>query len=157
GRTTMRKAWVLVPGLLATLVGCGTPPDAVDVEADEEGKFDSAKRVSLSAGHDVTVRIKGTGGARQVAVDCRPSSKPDSTTGVSFSVDAPTLGTKASDPDRAGFWRAIAVLSSGTHELTLLGQSGSGSCTVSVQKVSGQCTQGSAWHSPNPNHTHIAV
>jgi hypothetical protein len=142
--------------LLALLAGCGGAPEVIDVQVDEEGKEDSAKKISVSAGHDLTVRYKTTGSAAQVTIDCKPPANPD-TEGMTFSVDAAELGTRTSDPDRAGFFRAEAALNAGNHELTVSGVSGSGSCSVSVQKLSGQCTDGAEWHSPNTGHTHIRV
>jgi hypothetical protein len=152
----MRRSWIIWNGLLAGLaLGCSTAAP-IDVNVDDEGKEDSAKRVALSAGQDTTIRFKSTGGASTVTVNCSPSSNPDDR-GLTFSVDAPTLGTKSSDPDRAGYFRTTAVLDAGTHEMTLVGQSGKGSCSVSVQKTSASCQSSLVYHSPNTNHTHFRV
>jgi hypothetical protein len=139
------------------MAACGTPASApIDLQVDEDGKFDSAKRVSLSAGQTYTFHFKASGDARQVTVDCRPNHQVDSQ-GMTFSVDASELGTLASDPPRAGYWRAVAELSAGTHEMTINGESGSGSCSVGVSRVTGACTSATSWHSQVTDHTHIAV
>jgi Protein of unknown function (DUF3105) len=149
----MRRALILA----SFLAGCGTPAEVIEVEADEDGKTDNAKRLSIEPGQSYVIKYKSSGDARRVTVDCKPSSNPDSL-GVTFNVIAPELGA----PDwlyRAGYFSASAELEAGAYRLELDARSDSpkGTCTVSVQRAGGECTSASSWHSPNTNHTHIAV
>jgi len=152
----MRKSWIIWNGLIAGLaIGCTTAAP-IDVTVDDEDKTDNARRFALSAGQDVTFRFKSYGDARTVTIDCSPSSNPDDR-GLTFSVDAPTLGTESSDPARAGYFRTTRVVEAGTHEVTVLGEQGRGNCSVSVQRSRASCTSAVSYHSPNTNHTHFRV
>jgi hypothetical protein len=151
----MRRAPIFF--LASFLAGCGTPVEVVDVEADEDGKTDNAKRLTIEAGKTYAIRYKSSGDARRVTVDCKPPSDPDSL-GVSFNVVAPELGATDSTY-RAGYFSATAELAPGSYQLELNARADSpnSTCSVSVQRASGACTAGSTWHSANTNHTHILV
>jgi hypothetical protein len=159
--------WVALGFSVLASFGCNGAADelgeldmAGEVAVVEEGKADTALSVSVQSGR--STRFTFTTGTTPVAitVDCAPPSNPD-TVGVVFAVTAPDLGiaTSSSQPARAGFWRWVGRLASGSHAVTLTGRSGSASCRATVQTLSStaSCTSRVEHRSPNVNHEHVRV
>jgi hypothetical protein len=143
---------------IIALVGCaadGEQEEGVDV--DEQGQ-ELTSTVSLPAHGTKAFSLKATS-AQDVTltVDCHVSSVDPDALGTTFKVSGATVGLN--EPARDGFMQRTLKVPAGTHTLTFTNLGAGASCTVKTTTVAtgATCRAWEAWHSPNPNHTHMAV
>lgn len=151
-------AMVSMASVLA-FAGCAAETDEEEsVDVDEQGQ-ELTSSLSLPANGTKAFTLRATRTQDVVlTVDCRVPADPDAR-GTVFKVSSSTLAVASSDPARDGFWQRTASVPAGTHTITFTNQGPAAACLVKTTAVpaASTCRAWSAWHSPNPNHTHFAV
>jgi len=151
--------------LLGTVALTGCSESATE---DGPGDGDEATEMEASALTSRTVRL-GAGNTtftlRQtrdqdlvLTIDCAPPANPD-VVGPVFRLGAPTLGTTAADPPRAGYYRRSGLVPTGSHALTFTNLGMPTTCTVRTSEIpaAATCKTSTTFRSPNANHNHVAV
>jgi hypothetical protein len=139
--------------------GCAAQTD------DEDGgpldaENDLTSSVKLPANGSKTVQLNATKAADvTVTVDCHVAADPDDVGNI-IKVDGSGLGASSTgEPARSGFWQKTLNVTAGSHSITIQNQGGAVSCSVRSAPVAtaATCRAWSAWHSANPDHTHLRV
>ncbi|MDB4936878.1 MAG: Xanthine/uracil/thiamine/ascorbate permease family protein [Labilithrix sp.] len=133
----------------------GNPDESPEMEASEL----TSRTIRLNPGQTSTFTLRQTtAGDVALSVDCHPPANPDDP-GPVFKLSAPTLGTTAADPARAGFWARTGAVPAGSHTMTFANLAGPATCTIRAAAVptAATCRASLSFRSPNTDHTHVRV
>ena len=144
--------------LCVSLAACGGA--AIDSEESSGAVVDDLTSATITVKPRVatSVSFKAAGGAMSVTVDCARPADPD-VQGPVFEIKSAALGLPSfgAEPARAGYWQFSGKVAAGTQQLTVLGVGPAATCKVQTAPLSGSCTAGEEWRSPETGHTHIKV
>lgn len=142
---------------LAGSAGCVGAEASGDIQVPVgDSKADGSTQVDISAGRSVTVSFTASSAKPvNVSVYCGISANPD-VIGAEFTVQNAGVGLSTASDPVAGYWQWSGTLS-GAQKLKIKGTAGAATCTVSVASFTASCKSSTSFHSPEANHTHLAV
>ena len=161
--TSLRKfaliSCAFLPLALSACTADSQESDGAEDDSEMEASDLSSRTIRLAAGATSSFTLRQTtAGDVALSVDCRPPPNPDDP-GPVFKLTASTLGTKPTDPLRAGYWARTGAVAAGAHVMTFQNLGAATTCTIRAAAVptAATCRSSFSFRSPNTNHTHIRV